>query len=100
MRSSLDSTLHNRASVSGTYDTTGLAHANYSGQGMNGFGYPDSVGYGKQTTATIATPYDAALTDFTALVTFQHDSNGTIPQRGNGDRQDGLPGLPKHYDSE
>jgi hypothetical protein len=76
---SLDPTLHNRASDSGTYNTTGLAHANYSGQGMNGFGFPDSVGYGKQTTATITTPYRVALTDFTALVTFQHDPNGTIP---------------------
>ena len=76
---SLDSTLQNRASNSGTYDTTGLAHANYSGQGMNGFGFPDSVGYGKQTTATITTTYSVALTDFTALVTFQHDPNGTTP---------------------
>ncbi len=76
---SLDPTLHNRASLSGMYDSTGVAHANYSGQGMNGFGFPDSAGYGKQTTATITTPYNAALTDFTALVTFEHDANGAIP---------------------
>ena len=76
---SLSRTLPNRASVSDAYSTTGLSNTNYSGQGMNGFGYPDGTGYTNQQTQTITTPYNIALTDFTAMVTFQHDPNGTIP---------------------
>jgi hypothetical protein len=76
---SFDTTLPNRASPSPVNTTTGLTRMSYSGQGMNGFGFPDGIGYTPQRTVTITTPYRAALTDFTVFLTFQHDSNGTTP---------------------
>jgi hypothetical protein len=77
---SMSTVLSNAASIPGTYNTTGLANMSYSGQGMNGFGFPMAASYGSQQTVTITTGYNATLaTDFTLLLTFEHDSNGTIP---------------------
>jgi hypothetical protein len=58
------------------YRITGIAAQLVVNNGMGlTTGWPQSTAFAQPTPVTITTPYDAALTDFTALVTFEHDPN-------------------------
>jgi hypothetical protein len=58
------------------YQITGIGAqlAVNNGQGLT-CGWPQNAAFANPTTVTVTTQYSAALTDFTALLTFRHDPN-------------------------